>query len=174
MDGSPVAAFDLRVAPGRTGLFLAVGAGALAVAVVPWRIWVNAHGIPEQASFGRSVDVPFLADRAGRVPVAVAYVLERLFDPHAWLLLVPVLTALTVTAALRGRRREAMLVGTIVLLTLASLILAYWTSRFELHYHLHTLCSPRDHGSGILAWAFLVPRCCRGKRDTSPATLTGP
>jgi hypothetical protein len=38
----------------------------------------------------------------------------------------------------------------------AALLLAYWTSQFEIHYHLAT--SARRVITGpILAWAFLVP-----------------
>lgn len=143
----------------------AAGLAGIVVAVAPWRWWVDDHRIPEQASFGKATDVSFLADRVHRLPISVAYVISRLFDPHAWLLLVPLLLVLTVLAIVRGRRREASVVVAMVILCLLSLLLAYWTSSFEIHYHLHT--SARRVITGpIFAWAFLVPLVWRYPRTT--------
>jgi hypothetical protein len=114
---------------------------------------VDDHGFPQQASFARSAD---LAGRVGRATLSVRYLAERLLDPRAWLLLVPLLAALTVLAALRGRRRDALAVAALVLLCVAAIVFAYWTSRFEIHYHLAT-SARRVVTAPILAWAFLVP-----------------
>jgi hypothetical protein len=151
-----VAAAEVRRRPRAAAALVAAGAAALVVAVVPWRLWVNAHHIPQQESFSRVTDASFLAGQVDRLPLAAGYVVSRLFDPHAWILLVPLLVALTVIAAVRFRRPEALLVGALVLLCLASLLLAYWTSPFEIHYHLHT-SARRVITAPILAWAFLVP-----------------
>jgi hypothetical protein len=94
--------------------------------------------------------------RLGRVSTSVRYLLEKLYDPRAWLLLVPLLTVLTVAAWFRRDRREAAVVAAVIVLCLATLVLAYWTSQFEIHYHLAT--SARRVITGpILAWSFLVP-----------------
>lgn len=148
-----------------------VGTAALALlaAVGAWREWVGAHRIPEQASVGRVTDLSLLVHRLGRAPVAAAYLAARMLDPRAWLVLVPLLVALTVLLA--GRRRgEALLVAAIVLVSLATLVVAYWTSQFELHYHLET--SARRVITGpILAWAFLVPLAWGGARGEPPGDL---
>jgi hypothetical protein len=135
---------------------VAAGAAALAAGILPWRLWVGHHHVPEQASFGRVTDTTLLHAQASRVPLAVRYLAERLVDPRAWLVLVPLLAALTALAWWRGRRGEGALVAALVLLCLLSLVLAYWTSQFEIHYHLAT-SARRVITAPILAWAFLVP-----------------
>jgi hypothetical protein len=133
-----------------------VGGAAIAIGVLPWRLWSDHHGIPQQASLGRLTRESLFHARADRVPIAARYLLERLVDPRAWLLLVPLLAVLTVLAWFRGHRAAAALTGCVVLLCFASLLLAYWTSQFEIHYHLAT--SARRVITGpILAWAFLIP-----------------
>ena len=91
-----------------------------------------------------------------RGTLSVRYLVERLLDPRAWLLLVPLLAVLTVLAALRGPRRDALAVAALVLLCVAAIVFAYWTSPFEIHYHLAT-SARRVVTAPILAWAFLVP-----------------
>lgn len=132
------------------------GSAAIVVAAVPWRTWVDHHDVPQQASFGRVTDTSLLSGQAARVPLATRYLLERLFDPRAWLVLVPLLLCLTARAWLRGRRDAAVVISTLVGLCLLGLVVAYWTSQFEIHYHLAT--SARRVITGpLLAWAFLVP-----------------
>ncbi len=153
-------------APRRAAALAAVLAAAVAAGLGPWRWWVSAHHIPEQASFGRATDLSLLSSRVGRVRIATPYLLERLYDPRAWLLLVPLLTALTAYAAVRGRRDGAALVAGLVALCLASMLLAYWTSRFEIHYHLET-SARRVVTAPLLAWVFLVPLLWRTARPRS-------
>jgi hypothetical protein len=135
---------------------LAVAAAAIVAGDVPWRLWVDHHGIPQQTSVSRLTDPALTVHRLGRVSTSVRYLLEKLYDPRAWLLLVPLLTVLTVAAWFRRDRREAAVVAAVIVLCLATLVLAYWTSQFEIHYHLAT--SARRVITGpILAWSFLVP-----------------
>jgi hypothetical protein len=98
----------------------------------------------------------------GRLGVALPYLGERLLDPSRWLLFVPLLCVLTALAIARGKRGAVTLIAAIAL-ALASLMLAYWTTPFELHYHLAT-SARRVVTAPILAWAFLVPMVLgRGK-----------
>ena len=134
----------------------AVALAAILAGDLPWRLWSDRQHIPQQASLGRLTDPKLTVDRLSRVTTSVRYLLEKLYDPRAWLLLVPLLTVLTVAAWFRRDRRETATVAAVVVLCLASLVLAYWTSQFEIHYHLAT--SARRVITGpILAWAFLVP-----------------
>ncbi|HZS62289.1 MAG TPA: hypothetical protein VFA43_23675 [Gemmatimonadaceae bacterium] len=164
---------DARRRP-RAALAL-VGTAALAVlaALGAWREWVDAHHIPQQASIGRVTDLSLLAHRLERPPIAAAYLAARLLDPRAWLVLVPLLAVLTCLLARRSRG-DAVLVAGFVLLSLATLVLAYWTSQFQLHYHLET--SARRVITGpLLAWAFLVPLAwgrLRADPAADPATLS--
>ncbi|HVU77927.1 MAG TPA: hypothetical protein VHC67_10120 [Gaiellaceae bacterium] len=135
---------------------LGAAVAAILVGDLPWRAWSDRHDIPQQASLGRLTDPSLTVHRLGRVSTSVRYLLEKLYDPRAWLLLVPLLTVLTVAAWFRRDRRETAIVAAVVVLCLATLVLAYWTSQFEIHYHLVT--SARRVITGpLLAWAFLVP-----------------
>lgn len=124
------------------------GVAALAAGLLPWRIWMHAHDVENQSSFGRVVDVSFMAQHASRFPHAIAYVLARMLDPTAWLLLVP-LGALAFVLALReGQRAAPLFVGSTIVLSLAGLVLAYWTTPLDFDYHLAT--SARRVISGLV------------------------
>jgi len=148
-------AVAVMVVESRRGAAAVAGVAATAImaGLLPWRLWVNAQHIPQQESLDRVSD---LTGRASRATLAVRYLAERLFDPHAWLLLVPLLLVVTVLAYLRGRRRDVALTATLVVLCLAAMVFAYWTSQFEIHYHLQT-SARRVIDAPIFAWAFLVP-----------------
>jgi len=150
------AAAALRRSAGAALAAAAAGAVALAVGVLPWRLWVDRHHIPQQASLGRVTDTALLSRQAGRVPIAARYLLERLFDPRAWLLLVPLLACLTILAWLRQRRETAVVAASVALFCVLAMLLAYWTSQFEIHYHLAT-SARRVIDAPIFAWAFLLP-----------------
>lgn len=150
----------------------AVGLGSLLVALGPWRYWMSAHGISSESSFGRITDVHALADHAGRVPYSTGYLLAKTFDPRAWVLLAPLLVVLILLAA-RGARREAAVVAAIGILCFASLVLAYWTTPFELHFHLATTARRVITGP-LFAWVFLVPLLFAARPPGDPATLNRP
>jgi 4-amino-4-deoxy-L-arabinose transferase-like glycosyltransferase len=156
----------LVVARGRAvPLGLAAVAG-LAAAMVPWRLWLAAHDVPNQASLGRLTDVGFLADHAGRVPYAAAYVAGRFVDPRAWLLLVPLCAVATAVGRRSGAAAGAAFTMGVVALCLLALLLAYWTTPFELHAHLAT--SARRVITGpLLFWAAVTPLLA-DKRLTKP------
>jgi hypothetical protein len=153
----------------RRGLPVALAAVAgLVVATVPWRLWLAAHDVPNQATLGRLVDVGFLAGHAGRVPYAAAYLAGRVVDPRGWLLLVPLLAVATVVAwrAGAGAAAGAAFTMGVVALCLLALLLAYWTTPFELHEHLAT--SARRVITGpLLFWAAVAPFLA-DKRLTNP------
>jgi hypothetical protein len=149
------AAVEVRRAPRVAAALVGVAAAGLALGVGPWRVWLRIHHVPDQAPLSRVFDVGYLTDHASRLTVAVPYVGARLVEPSRWLLLVPLLCALTALAIVRGRR-DAVAVTAVIVLALASLIVAYWTTPFELHYHLAT-SARRVITAPILAWAYLLP-----------------
>jgi 4-amino-4-deoxy-L-arabinose transferase-like glycosyltransferase len=143
VEGIPFAAAVLGVAAllallrGR-GRDAAVGAGlglvGIAVATVPWRLWLASVDVGNQAAIGRADD---LGSRLGRIPVATARLVWELVDPTAWLLLVPVAVVLGVLSLVSSRRdTAAWLIGGTLVLSMAALVVAYWTSPFELGFHL--------------------------------------
>jgi hypothetical protein len=142
---------------------VAAGAGAAAVVAgaLPWRLWLSTHDVPSQSSLGRVTDASFLASHVSRVPPAAADVAWRALDPTRWLLVVP-LAALAVALAWRaGRRREAAFAAGVVVLSLVGLVLAYWTTPLEFHYHLATSARRVVTGPVLLA-AALTPLLLEG------------
>jgi hypothetical protein len=127
---------------------LLAGGGAIAIGVVPWRIWLANHHLANQASYGRLTDLGYLTHHLARVPFASAYLLAKMIDPRAWLLLLP-LTLIAVGSAMRRRDHAAAVFVTLTAtLSFAGLVLAYWSTRLGLHYQLTT--SARRVVTGIL------------------------
>jgi hypothetical protein len=135
------AALALVVARGRRSAALApaaAAAGALAVGVVPWRIWLAIHDVPVQASTTRLTRLTFLSANLTRVPEASGYLLWKMVDPRAWLLVIPLFAAACVVARRRGDRLLLAFVLGAAALALAGLVLAYWSTTLGLHYQLAT------------------------------------
>jgi 4-amino-4-deoxy-L-arabinose transferase-like glycosyltransferase len=119
----------------RDALVTAVaGVTAIAVATVPWRLWLASVDVSNQAGLGRAGDA---GEQLGRIPEATVRLLWELVDPTAWLVLVPVALVLAVLS-LRVSRLDtaALLIGGTLALSVAALVFAYWTSPFELDFHL--------------------------------------
>jgi hypothetical protein len=141
------------------------GLAALAAGILPWRIWLSAHHVPEQVTLHRLTSPSLLGGHVLRVPHAAAYLAWKLVDPRAWLLLVPFLLAV-LWAARRSWSPLASLAAAGALLAVAGLVVAYWTTPLPFHYHLAT--SGRRVITGPLfflaALAPLVVRDVRGPR----------
>jgi 4-amino-4-deoxy-L-arabinose transferase-like glycosyltransferase len=133
-----VAAVAARSSWLRAGAALLAGVVALAVGILPWRIWIIHHDVANQASFGRVTGASSLAHHAARLPIAVGYLGMKLVDPRAWLLLVPLAAFVAVDALRRGRRLDVSFVIAVVCLTFAGLVLAYWSTPFPFHDQLAT------------------------------------
>jgi 4-amino-4-deoxy-L-arabinose transferase-like glycosyltransferase len=149
---------------------LIAGLAAFALGVLPWRLWLAAYDVENQASVGRLTDVGTLADDVGRVPKSLAVLVGEVLDPRRWLLLLPFAAFAVVLAARRGRRAEAVFVAAVVALGLAGLVLAYWTTPFDLQTHLDR--SARRVVTGLVLFAaaltpFLLvdPRDAEGGDD---------
>jgi hypothetical protein len=124
---------DRRVAA-LTGV---VGAASLAVGILPWRIWLAVHHVPEQVTLHRLTSPSLLAGHADRLPRAAAFLCWKLLDPRAWIVLVPLCVAVVVLG--RGQRSAVrVLAGSAAVLALAGLLVAYWTTPLPFHYHLAT------------------------------------
>ena len=143
---------------------LVAGLVALAAGLVPWRLWMHAHDVENQSSFGRVVDVSFMAHHAARLPHAAAYVVARALDPTAWLLIVPLAAVAFVLALRAGQRAGPLLVAATVALSFAGLVLAYWTTPLDFDYHLAT--SARRVISGLVLFlAAVTPLLAREASD---------
>ena len=124
------------------------GVAALVVGILPWRIWLSIHHVHNQASAARVTGVSFLMRHAARVPESTVYMLWKMLDPRAWLLVVPLFVAVCVLAGGRAGRRLVAFACATAALAFASLVFAYWSTRLGLHYQLTT--SARRVVTGIV------------------------
>lgn len=125
-----------RVRPWRQLLVLA----ALPIlAIVPWRLWMNANGVPDTSAFrlGDLARPEFLLDRTDRLGTALHELPPLLLAFDRWLLAVPLF--LVAAAAVAGRRPalSAYAVGTLVLGVLA-FATVYWASTYPLRWYIDT------------------------------------
>ena len=162
--------------PNRSLEPLAAAVVAIAAGVVPWQLWLGSHDIATQASLSRSADVVFLLDHAGRLPIAVSYLLAKLLDPRAWLLLVPFACFVAVTAR-RCQRQQVTFALLYVALAFLGLVLAYWSTPLPFHYHLAT--SARRVVTGLVLFVaaitpLLAGRSSRESSTTSPELRLSP
>ena len=107
--------------------------------MVPWRVWTAAHDVPTNYPFGNAVSPGFLFSHLDRIPRTVGVLAGHLFDPKAWLLLLPLGLAAALIALRRstGRRIVAFVLGTFAL-SLGGLMWTYWATPFDLEWHLGT------------------------------------
>ena len=121
----------------RAAFPVAVGVGALVAGIVPWKIWLAIHHVPEQVTLHRLASPSLLTAHVGRVPHAAAYIAWKILDPRAWIVLVPLCLVVAFLARRRaGKTAWLALAGTA--LALAGLLIAYWTTPLPFHYHLAT------------------------------------
>jgi hypothetical protein len=136
------------------------GAVALAAGILPWRIWLSFQHVHNQASVGRVTGVSFLARHAARVPEATAYMFWKALDPRAWLLVVPLFAAVCISARGRPGNRLVSFACATAVLSFASLVFAYWSTRLGLHYQLTT--SARRVVTGVVFFcAAMTPLLAR-------------
>jgi hypothetical protein len=124
------------------------GLAAVLVGIVPWRIWLALHHIPNQGSLSRAVNFDYLVGHVGRLPVVVLYLLLKALDPRAWLFVVP-LFGVVLVATRKGRNDQLFSYAlAIVFVTFLGLVLVYWSSPLDLHYQLAT--SARRVVTGVI------------------------
>jgi hypothetical protein len=107
-----------------------LGAAALGVGLIllPWRLYVAAHGLPlVEYRFRNALSPGYLSDHADRVRPAARGLADEIFTLD-WGLLVPLFLAALVTAALARRYRLAAFAALWAALSFLGLLLIYWIS----------------------------------------------
>jgi hypothetical protein len=107
-----------------------LGAAALGVALIllPWRLYVAAHGLPlVEYRFRNAFSPGYLSDHNDRVGPAARGLASEIFTLD-WGLLVPLFLAALVTAALARRYRLAAFAVLWTTLSFLGLLLIYWIS----------------------------------------------
>lgn len=131
------AALALAARRSRRLAWTTAGAGAATlVGIVPWRIWTMLNEVPVTYSPG-SVFGSLGSIDPTRVPISGLLLVRQLFDPAAWLLLVPLaVLALALAATRPGRRTAVAATGVLLAVALATALIvpphsypwrtAYW------------------------------------------------
>ena len=102
----------------RRALLLAAAGAVTLVGLVPWRIWTVLTGAPTAYAASSVVD-SVKSLEPNRVPISSLLLLRQLFDPEAWLLLVPLALCALLVAGLgvqRDRGPVSLAAATVVLL----------------------------------------------------------
>lgn len=117
-----------------------IAAAAVVVAILPWRIWVAAHGIEGDLPVSKTLTDPgYMLDRTDRIWPAFSAIARALADQEQWLYLLP-LAALVVAGSLVsgiGRRVAGFYLAAFGL-AWAGLVWSYWISPNPLDWHLST------------------------------------
>jgi hypothetical protein len=95
------------------------------------------HDVPNQAAVGR-FGLHGLISHLPRAPEAAAYLLAKMLDPRAWLVLVPLLAVVLVQAYRAGATSSVVFALATAALAFLGLVLAYWTTPLPFHEHLAT------------------------------------
>lgn len=125
----------------RTRDFL-IACGAVAITVLPWRLWMSAHHITSDLPISKGLDPGYMFGRTDRIWPSIERLATELSDQTRWLYLLP-LAALVVSAALisgTGRRVAAFYLASFAVVT-AGFVWTYWLSPYPIDWHLETSAS---------------------------------
>jgi uncharacterized membrane protein len=152
-----LAALAALAAGRRTDLLRVLAAGGAAIAIlVPWRIFLAAHGLENpEYSFSDLADPGYLNDRTERVSPAVRELWTSL-SASDWGLLVPLIVVSMLGAVLAGRYRLAGFAALWPTLGFAGLVLVYWISVVPIELTL-LWTAERTVTSLLIASAALAP-----------------
>lgn len=136
----------------QAGLALA----AVLAALVPWRIFIAAHHLPNpEYSLGNAANPGYLSDHAGRVGPAASGLADRIASGRFGFLVI--LIALGLATALASRRyRELAFAGAWLALSFLGLVLVYWISSVPVDLTL-VWSGDRTVTSIVLGGAALAP-----------------
>lgn len=130
---------------------------AVALTYVPWRLYMLVHDLEApDYDLSSSFDLPFVAGRLDRVPVAGEQLLRDALDPRRLGLLLVLGLACVVVALLAGRRDLGVLAGGFALLSFAGLTWIYVLTPYDVAFFLSTNSS-RVVVAPVLAVAALAP-----------------
>jgi hypothetical protein len=116
---------------------LVVAAGALFLAILPWRAWLSTQGIEGDLPLSKGLDPGYMLDRIDRVWPAIESIGSQLADQGRWLQLLP-LAALAVAVSLVSGKGRGIAVFYLAsfLLVWAGIVWSYWISPHPLEWHL--------------------------------------
>ncbi len=126
--------------------------------IVPWQIWLRAHGQPASSGdyrWSRLLDPGYLGAHSGRLTYAAGQLLHDLFAPGTWSLLPP-LVLLACALALRTAPAVAAAGAGWLLVAFAGLLATYWIGTPDVHWYVAT-SAERVVGTLPLVGGALMP-----------------
>jgi hypothetical protein len=161
-----VAAFLVSRRAQRRPLLLA--AGAVLLADLPWRIWLQVNHVKiAEYSLANLFDPRYLADHDDRVGASAHELWYQLWTVGSWSYLVRVTLAALAAAFVLRRFRPALFGLGWLLLSFAGLLAIYWISTNTLESNLSN-SSDRTIDSLVLTGALLVPVLLFDERQKGP------
>jgi hypothetical protein len=137
---------------------VAAAAGAVVLAILPWRLWIATHDVRGgDIDAADALDPGLLADRADRVGPALDGIVDQLTDVDRWGTLAAATVALTALALSRAATRPiAAYYGASIVLVGGSLTVAYWISNWEIHDHVAASADRVVQTAGFLGFAAVL------------------
>ena len=151
-----------------------LAAGAVVLADLPWRIWLQVNQVKiAEYSISNIVDPTYLAHHADRVGPSVRELLRQIWKMGSWSYLVLLALVALAGAALLRRYRLALFGVGWLLLSFAGLTAIYWISTNTLDSNLSN-SSDRTIDSLVLTAALLAPVLLFREREpeASPRMLS--
>jgi hypothetical protein len=127
------------------------------LAVLPWKLWLSAHDLPQTTEFYYRdlFDPGYLNARLDRLGTALEEVPGYLLSPDRWLLAVPLV--LVAAALVVGRRRGlALLAAGVVVAGFVGQTVIYWIGRPPIDWFIET-SADRTLGTLAVFSASLLP-----------------
>jgi hypothetical protein len=134
----------------------------IAAGVLPWRIWLSANGIHGDHSFGKSIDISFLAEHRSRVWPAIEALVAQIqpegLDPRLFVA-IGLAIALSALIVRRGSRALPAYYLAVGILYFIGLIWGYWTSPFtgsEYDGQVYTTVARITVGLGLIGFVAVL------------------
>jgi hypothetical protein len=137
---------------------------AVAVALLPWRLWLGRHGIRGDVAFGNGLSPSYLAHHTGRAWLAVRRLGHDAFGPD-WPLIMPaaLVTAAVAVLSRQGRRLALFHLGVGAGFFVA-LVWVYWISQNEIGWYLTS--APRTVTGLVLIGSSAIVQLAGGRPET--------
>jgi len=147
----------LLVAARGRRLAVAASGAVVALAYAPWRLYTAVHDLEApDYDLSSSFDLPWVADRLDRAPVAARELLEQVLEPRQFGLLVLLGLGATVLDLTFGHRPLGLFAAGFALLSFAGLTWIYVLTPYDLAFYLSTNVD-RVVMSPVLGLAVLAP-----------------
>lgn len=119
-----------------------IACGAVAVGILPWRIWMSAHNVTSDLPLSKGLDPAYMFSRTSRISPAIRTLGHELSDQSRWLYLLPLAVLVVLAALISGTaRRVAAFYTASFLVVSAGFVWTYWLSGYPIGWYLENSAS---------------------------------